>query len=384
MIVSYLIVAIIFFGFGYNAGGKFWFTKSTQNSSLPSQLNYSSVNQLYQLLKSNYDGKLTEQQLVDGMKNGLIQSTNDPYTEYFTASQASSFNNELNGSFSGIGAQLGLRNNNLTIVSPLAGFPAQKAGLQAGDIILSINGVSTTNMNIDVAVNDIRGPKGTTVDLKILRGNQSLDFKIVRQDITVPSVTWSVNNGIGDMVITQFANDTAGLANKAAQDFTNQHVKGIILDLRGDGGGYLQAGVDVASLWLPQGTEIVQERAGSTVLNSLTSTGDDTLHGIPTAVLVDGGTASASEIVSGALRDNNAATLIGSQTFGKGVVQQIFNLTGGSEVKITVAKWYTPNGQNINHQGLTPKIVVPMTTSDVNSGQDPQKARAVEFLQTGR
>ena len=383
-ILPYILIAIVFFGFGYKAGGSFWFTSSAQNVNLPSQLNYTSVNQLYQLMKSNYDGKLTEQQLLDGLKNGLVNATNDPYTEYFTASQAKAFNNELNGSFSGIGAQLGLRNNNLTIVSPLQGFPAQKAGLQSGDIILTINGVSTVNMNIDVAVDDIRGPQGSTVDLGILRGNQTMNFKIVRQNITVPSVTWSVSNGIGDMVISQFSNDTSGLAQQAANDFIQQHVKGVILDLRGDGGGYLQAGVNVASLWLPQGDEIVQERAGSTVMNTLYSTGDDTLHGIPTAVLVDGGTASASEIVSGALRDNGAATLIGTQTFGKGVVQQIFNLSGGAEAKITVAKWYTPSGQNINHQGLTPKIIVQMTANDLNAGQDPQKDRAVEFLQTGK
>jgi len=224
-LLPYVLIAVIFFGFGYKAGGQFWFTSSAQNGSLPSQLNYTSVNQLYQLLKTNYDGKLTEQQLLDGLKNGLVDATNDPYTEYFTASQAKAFNGELNGSFSGIGAQLGLRNNNLTIVSPLAGFPAAKAGLQSGDIILSINGQSTTNMNIDVAVDDIRGPKGTTVNLEILRGNQELDFKIVRENITVPSVTWSITNGIGDMVISQFANDTSGLAQQAAEDFVQHHVR---------------------------------------------------------------------------------------------------------------------------------------------------------------
>jgi carboxyl-terminal processing protease len=384
-VVSYALVAIIFFAFGLKAADlNIDFFSGGQNAGLPAQLNYSSVNQLYRALKQNYDGKITEQELLDGMKNGMVSALGDPYTDYFTASEAQSFNDDLNEQFSGIGAQLAEQNNQAEIVSPLKGFPAQQAGLQTGDIILSVNGKSVSGWSIDQVVDAIRGPSGTTVTLQISRNNQTMTYHIKRETITVPSVNWSISNGIGYMQITSFATDTSSLAQQAAKDFKSNNVKGVILDLRGNGGGYLQAGVNVASLWLPSGQEIVQERDGNTVVDTLYATGNDILNGIPTAVLVDGGSASASEIVSGALQDHHDATLIGEQTFGKGSVQQIINLDDGSELKVTVAKWYTPNGQNINKKGITPNIIVPMSTADVQSNNDVQKARAIEFLQTGR
>ncbi|HET8709378.1 MAG TPA: S41 family peptidase [Candidatus Saccharimonadales bacterium] len=356
---------------------------SSVNSSLPDKLDYSSVNQVYQTLKENYDGKLTTAQLLDGLKEGLAESTNDPYTEYFPAKQAQEFQNQLEGTFSGIGAQLGKdADGNLEVIAPIAGTPAAKAGLKAKDIITEVNGEPTAKMSIDQAVNKIRGKKGTTVTLQIVRDkNQTLTVKIVRDDITIPSVNSKILDGnIGYMQITQFSNDTGKLATQAAQKFADKHVKGVILDLRSNPGGLLNAAIDVSSLWLPEGKTVLTERQGSTVLQTYNAEGNDILHGIPTVVLIDGGSASAAEITAGALHDNKAATLIGEKSYGKGVVQQIINFGDGSELKVTVASWYRPNGQNINHKGITPDQKVSLNETDAKAGKDTQLQAAQDYL----
>ena len=227
---------------------------SSQNGSLPATLDYSSVNQVYQVIKDNYDGRLTEAQLLDGLKSGLAQATGDPYTEYFNAKDAKAFNDELQGTFSGIGAELGQDSDkNLVVIAPISGFPADKAGLRAQDIIASIDGKATSGMSVDEAVNLIRGKKGTKVVLKVVRDkSETLTFTITRADIKVPSVESKIlDNGLGYLQITQFSNDTASLAAKAAQNFKDNDVKGVILDLRDDPGGLLDAAVKVSSLWLP-------------------------------------------------------------------------------------------------------------------------------------
>ncbi len=353
---------------------------STQNKSLPSSLDYASVNQDYDLLKDNYDGKLTETQLLDGIKNGMTEATNDPYTEYFNPSQAAALNNDLSETFSGIGAQLGQNTQgDIIIVAPIAGYPAAKAGLKDQDVITSINGKNTAGMTIDAAVDDIRGPVGTKVTLAVLRnGTQQLSFTITRSNITTPSVTTSILSGnIGYMDISQFTSDTATLAQQGAQTFTKDHVKGVILDLRDNPGGLVDAAISVSSLWIPEGQTILQEKRGSTVIETYTATGGNILTGIPTVVLVNGGSASASEITAGALHDNKQAELIGTKTYGKGVVQQIFNLDNGGELKVTIASWYRPDGQNINKKGITPDEVVNMAS---NSPTDTQQAVAVNWI----
>lgn len=358
---------------------------NSSNSQLPSKLDYSSVDQVYQSLKQNYDGKLTEAQLIDGLKHGLATSTKDPYTTYFTAKEAKDFSDELNNSFSGVGAQLGLdKDGNLEVIAPIDGLPADKAGLKAKDIIVTINGADTTGMSVDDAVSRIRGPKGTEVKLQVVRNKtQPLDFKITRQDINLPSVkTKTLDGNIGYIQITTFANDTAELTKKAADQFKAQGVKGIILDLRDDPGGLLDASVKVSSLWLPQGTKILDEKQGSTVVDSQSSSGDATLLGIPTVILVNGGSASASEITAGALHDNKAAFIIGEKSYGKGVVQQLVNFRDGSQLKVTVASWYRPNGQNINHRGITPDKVVKISDAEAKAGTDTQLQAAQAYLTT--
>lgn len=353
------------------------------SGNLPNNLDYASVNQVYQALKNNYDGKLTETQLLNGIKHGLANAPNDPYTEYFTKTEAQQFSNELNGAFSGIGAELSTdAQGSLEVIAPVSGTPAAKAGLQPKDVITSINGVSTTGMSVDTAVTKIRGKAGTTVALKILRGTtQVLTLNITRQNITLPSVTTKILNGsIGYMQISSFANDTSALAQKAAAKFTNDHVKGIILDLRGDPGGLLNAAVNVSSLWLPQGQTVLQEKRGSTVVDTYQAVGGDVLHGIPTVVLIDAGSASASEITTGALHDHKDAYVIGQKSFGKGVVQQLINFKDGSQLKVTVASWYRPDGKNINHLGITPDEKVTLTPQDIAAAQDAQLTAAEQYL----
>ena len=351
-------------------------------SGLPKNLDYSSVEEIYDELKSSYDGQLTRSQLLDGIKTGLAQATGDPYTEYFSPKAAKQFNEQLSGSFSGIGAVLGKdKANNLVVISPIAGSPADKAGLKAADIISEINKTSTIGMNTDEAVSRIRGDVGTKVTLKLIRaGVQTLSLTITRDNITIPSVTTKTLDGnIGYLQISQFSEDTAELAAQAATKFKQDGVKGIVLDLRGDPGGLLNSAVSISSLWLPKGKTILTERRGGSTVKTFTSDGTNTLGGIPTVVLIDGGSASASEITAAALRDNKVATLMGVTSFGKGSVQEINKLPGGAELKVTIAHWFTPAGKNIDKQGIKPDKEVKQP-DDLAEGQDPQLDAAKAFL----
>lgn len=384
-IVGTLVVVLIIFTAGVAVGRgnlNLFGTKSIPvNTSLSNQLDYSSVNQVYKILKTDFDGKLDKTKLIDGLKTGLVDAAGDPYTEYFNPKDAKSFNDQLTGSITGIGAELGNDNDNIVIVSPLAGYPAEKAGLKPHDIIAAINGQTTQGMSIDAAVSKIRGNPGTQVTLTLVRsGGKPFDVTIIRQKITVPSVKYEEEGNIGYLQITQFTQDTVSLAQKAAQEFKAKNVKGVVLDLRGDPGGYLDAAVGVSSLWLNNGQTVVQERRGSTVIGTEYANGNNILKGLPTVVLIDGGSASASEITAGALRDNGVATLVGTKSFGKGSVQQVENLPDGSELKVTIARWFTPKGKNIDKQGITPDTVVNISDQDTAAGQDPQKDKALAIV----
>ena len=380
-----LLVLVIFYaGFQFGDAAAYnqlpWSPKPI-SKGLPSRLDYSTVNQVYRSLVDNYDGKLTETQLLNGLKHGLAESTNDPYTEYFTPQEAKAFNQQLNNQFSGIGAELGQdKDGNLQVIAPISGTPAAKAGLQAGDLIASINGTSTSGMSVDEAVSKIRGKAGTKVTLQVVRNKTTaLTIPITRENITVPSVTTkTLPNNIGYMQISTFADDTSDLAQKAATQFKNQHVKGIVLDLRDDPGGLLDAAIHVSSLWLPQKQLILQEKRGNVVQQSYYSLGDDSLNGIPTVVLINGGSASASEITTGALHDNKDAYVIGEKSYGKGVVQQLINFGDGSQLKVTVASWYRPNGQNINHRGITPDQTVKQAANVVPGADNDTQLQAAE------
>lgn len=379
-----VVVGVFSLGLGVGSGRISFSTIEGHNENLPASLNYSSVTQVYNQLKANYDGKLDQTKLLDGMKAGLVEAAGDPYTEYFDAKSAADFDSQLTGTFSGIGAELGQdAQNNLVIIAPIDGTPASRAGLRPQDIVTEVNGKSTTGMSVDAAVTKIRGEKGTKVTLKVVRDkSQTLTFTITRDNITVPSVKTDILEGnIGYLKINQFGPDTSELAAKAAQEFKDKGVKGVVLDMRGNPGGLLTAAVDVSSLWLDQGQTVLQEKRGSTVVSTETATGNDILKGIPTAVLIDEGSASASEITAGALHDNNVATLFGVKSYGKGSVQQVVKLPGGTEMKVTIARWYRPNGQNIDKKGITPENIVKMTADDYKAGNDLQKNAALKFIQ---
>ncbi|HSX18293.1 MAG TPA: S41 family peptidase [Candidatus Saccharimonadales bacterium] len=348
-----------------------------------SVFDYSSVDQVYRLLNNDFDGSLNQSQLLDGIKSGLVSAAGDPYTVYFSPKDAKEFNDELSGSFTGIGAELGTdADNNIVIVSPLAGYPAEKAGLKPKDIIAAVNSQSTSGLSIDGVVRKIRGAANTNVTLTIIRGNgKPFEVTITRTQINVPSVQYHEDGAIGYLKITQFTNDTVGLAQKAASEFKGKGVKAIVLDLRGDPGGYLDGAVNISSLWLGSGKTIVSERRGSTILSTKYASGDSPFKGMPTVVLIDGGSASAAEITAGALHDNGAATLVGVKSFGKGSVQQVENLLDGSELKVTIARWYTPDGKNIDKQGITPDTKIEISDADQKAAKDPQKDKAYQILQ---
>lgn len=376
-----LIIGVLGFAGGMRATELNIQLSNSQNKGAPSKLDFSSVQAVYDKLRQEYDGKLDATKLVDGAKKGLVEAADDPYTVYFTNDEAKQFLGDLEGKFSGIGAELDKRNNQLMITSTIDDSPARKAGLQAGDSIVKVNDEDASAWSVEQAVSKIRGDKGTTVKLSVARNNQLQDFSIVRDEIVTPSVTYSIDgDNIGYMRISRFAEgDTVTLAQKAAQEFKDKGVKGVVLDLRGNGGGYLTAAQDISSLWL-RDKVIVQERRGDIVQETLRSGSSPVLEGVPTVVLVDNGSASASEIVAGALSDNGAAKLVGAKTFGKGSVQQIVSIPSGGELKVTVAKWYTPNGKNINKEGITPEVAVSLSDDDLKAGRDPQKDRAISLV----
>ncbi len=343
-------------------------------------IDLSSVEATYRSLKANYDGKLDDKALIDGANKGLVNAAGDTYTLYMNAAEAASFEDDLSGTIGGgIGAEISTRSGNITIVRVLKDNPAIKAGLQAGDMVVKINDESTTGQTVEQAVSKIRGEVGTTVKLLINRGGEEKEFTVTRATVNNPSVDSSVVDGVGTITITRFDNATAGLARATAQDFKNKNVKAIILDLRGNGGGYVDAAQDILSLWLDNKV-VVTERTNGQVVSTLKSGSNALLAGIPTVVLVDNGSASASEIVAGALQDYRAAKLVGEKTFGKGSVQKLINLPNGAELKVTVARWYTPNGKNITTQGITPDVTATLTQEDVDAGKDPQLDAARKAL----
>lgn len=336
----------------------------------------------YQQLSANFDGNLDRNKLIEGASRGLVAAAGDQYTVFMSADEARQFSDDLSGNIGGgIGAEIGVRNGQPTILRVLTSTPAEKAGLKAGDIITKINDSSTDGWTADKTAQSIRGEVGTTVKVAVLRGQEAKEFTITRATITNPSVEGVMKGTTGVLTISRFDSETVGLAKKAAEDFKRQGVKSVILDLRGNGGGFLDAAQGVASLWLNDKV-VVSERRGDVVKDELRSDRNPILGGIPTVVLVDGGSASASEIVAGALQDNGVAKLVGEKTFGKGTVQQLIPLSDGAQLKVTIARWYTPKGRNITKEGIEPDTKVEMTAEDSQAGRDPQMDAALLALGT--
>ncbi|MFA6106467.1 MAG: S41 family peptidase [Patescibacteria group bacterium] len=360
---------------------------AAESGKLSQDVDFSLYWKVWDLLHEQYvdRDKLNEKELFYGSLKGLVAAAGDPYTVFMDPKISEDFSNDLAGTFEGIGAEIGMKDEIITIVAPLPEMPAEKAGLKAGDKIYAIDGKTTSGMSVDEAVSKIRGPKGAEVTLTIFREgfSETKDFKLKRDKIVVKSVrTETRENGVFVIKVTNFNDDTKELFDKAAAEAVKNNPKGIILDLRNNPGGYLETAIEMASEWIEEGV-VVTEKFSEDKKNEYLSRGRARLNNFSTVVLVNQGSASASEIVSGALQDTGEAAIIGQQTFGKGSVQAMEDLPDGSSVKITVAKWLTPKGNNITEKGVTPDVLVDLTPEDFDKGKDPQMDMAVNIL-TGK
>jgi len=393
------IMAIILFGLGVLTGQ---FLLSKKNNAIAADNNaawgvnifnlganptrdvdFNQFWQVWQKVKSKYVKQpVKDSDLFYGAMQGLVAGVNDPYTVYFPPKQAEEFNKSLDGEFSGIGAEIGIKNNQLVVISPLPGTPAERAGLRPGDKIISIDKTFTAGMDVGEAVDKIRGESGSKVTLSVMRSGftKSQDFVITRQTINVPSVMFSIKNkNVGYMRIMQFNQDTVPQFEAAIKQMQDKKITKLVVDLRNNPGGYLDAAISLASEWVPAG-RIVAEKYSDGSMNEHTSYGLHNLKDVQTVVLVNGGSASASEILAGALQDYGKATLVGEKTFGKGSVQEFENLPDGSALKITVAEWYTPKDKNINNEGITPDVVVKENWEKEKIGEDSVLAKALQIL----
>lgn len=329
----------------------------------------------------------TTQEKVWGAMEGLTASFGDPYTVFMRPADAKIFAEDIAGNFSGVGMEVGVKDGILTVIAPLKGTPAERAGIRSGDQIIAIDEQSTEEMSTDEAVKLIRGEKGTTVAFKIIREEERLEISVVRDTIEVPTLETEVADTQGVFVISlySFTANSGSLFNKALAEFRASGGRTLLIDLRGNPGGYLESAVSMASHFLPDGAVVVTEDYKGhqeNVVHRSRGTG-----GIPTgtkvAILIDQGSASASEILAGALQDEGVATLVGTRSFGKGSVQELVNIDGGS-LKVTVARWLTPSGRSISEGGLTADIEVTHSKEATAAGKDPQKDRAIEFLTSGK
>lgn len=342
--------------------------------------------QAWQDINDNYlrNPSTTPQQKMYGAIAGMVGATGDPYTEFFSPADSQQFKQDITGDFGGIGAELGMNaSDTLVIVSPLDGTPASKAGLKPEDAILSVNGSSTQAMSVDDAVNIIRGPIGTKVTLSIFRAGWSKpqDFTLTRENIQVPTVKFEMKGDIAHITLAEFTQDADAAFYQALEQALQNHAKGIVLDMRNDPGGYLEVAVDISGYFLKPGSQVVKEVGRTVPTQNFTAQGSGALDTMPMAVLIDGGSASAAEILSGALHDDRNIPLVGAKSFGKGTVQQLFNLSDGSSLKITVAHWVLPSGRILDHDGLQPDYPVAITDQDIKSGNDPQLAKALQIVQ---
>lgn len=356
-----------------------------QDSGKPQNLDFSLFWDTWRLVEEKYAGKPDETKMFYGAIGGMVASLGDPYTIFMDPAETKNFADELSGTFDGIGAELGMKKNIITVIAPLPGSPAEKAGLKALDKILKVNDAITADMTIDEAVSAIRGPKGTTVTLTILRGNETetREVKITRDTIVVKSVELKMDASapqkIAILKVSQFGADTFDNVSVAADEILQQDAKGIVLDMRNNPGGFLESAVNIAGLFLPEGRLVTTQSSNNSKENYTTS-GNSKLAKIPIIVLVNGGTASAAEILAGALRDDRQIKLVGEKTFGKGSVQEVEGLKDNSSLKVTVAEWLTPSGKNINKEGLAPDIEVKLTQSDFDANKDPQMDEALKII----
>ena len=375
--LTLVIVAIVSFVAGARSDALFAnvasvFGVRTSNKTI----DLSSVQKTYQELIANYDGKLDTQKLIYGANRGLVEAAGDPHTAYMDPDETKEFDKSLSGQIGGgIGAEIGLRNNKPTIIKPLENSPAQKAGIKAGEVIVKVNDEASSDWSVEKVVSKIRGEVGTSVKLTLLSDGKTREVSVVRQNIVSPAVESEIDGEIGILKVNRFGDDTVSLSRKYASEFVDKGVKKVILDLRNNPGGTVGAAQGLLGIWLDNQIAMT-ERRGSEIVKTLRTTGTPILGNMKTVVLINGNSASASEITAGALREYGKAMLVGQKSYGKGSVQIVLGLPGGSQMKVTEARWYTPKGKNIDKTGIEPDVKVDLSSDDVNNNVDPQMDKA--------
>lgn len=343
-----------------------------------SNIKWDDLNEVYSQISSNFDGSIDKTKLIEGAKKGLTAALADPYTVYYDSKEAAEFKSDLKGEIkeAGVGIEMMKQGDYVVVTRTLPNNPARKAGVHAGDIIFAINGEEVWDKDTEIIASKLRGPSGEKVKLTVARDKQKLDFELVREKINNVSADITYQDKTAIISVYRFSEDTGTLVQSFTKDFKNKGINKVILDLRNNGGGYVTAARDLLSLWL-DGDKILTQKS-ATIGQTITyaKRGEATLKDMKTIVLVNNATASASEIVAGALKDYKKATILGTKTYGKGVVQTMLELSGGSLLKITTAHWYTPEGQTINKTGISPDVEVERSYSDINSGKDPQLDKA--------
>lgn len=390
----FAIIILASFGAGWFLNGSFVQERTPPELSgtgrdKPADVDFGVFWEAWRELEKSYvkRGELDTQKMIYGAVSGLVGSLDDPYSVFLSPQDKKRFLEDVSGSFEGIGIEIGFRKEILTVVAPLEGTPARQAGLKPGDRILKVDGELTVDYTLDEAVNKIRGPKGSEVVLTILRNGdeKTRDFSITRGIIDIPVLELrfigSGEDKIAHLKLFQFSENAALKFSASAEEILRSDVRGIILDLRNNPGGYLEVSRDIAGWFLENGDLVAIEDFGDPEnREEYRSPGPAKLKNYPLTVLVNGGSASASEILAGALRDNRNVKLIGEKTFGKGTVQELKNISGGSSIKLTVARWLTPSGFSIHETGLSPDVPVEIDESEQDPAKDPQLEKAVEIL----
>lgn len=345
-----------------------------------SSVDWSPLNEVYNQLANSYNGEIDQAALVEGAKKGMVDALGDTYTVYMDASETSDFYDDLHGNVgSGIGIEMGLRDGYVRVLRTLPDNPARKAGILAGDIIYKVNDEEVYDESVEEISKKVRGETGTEVTVTVVRDGEEKSFTMKRETINNVSAYIEYKGKTAIITATRFDNDTGKIIQDFAKEFANKGINKVILDLRGNGGGYVSAAADLLSLWLDNQPILIQKSRHFENNTTRTSSGKDILKDMKTIVLVNGSSASASEIVAGALQDYEKATVVGETTYGKGVVQNLFDLSGGTVLKVTTAEWYTPKDRSINETGITPDIEVERSYEDINAMRDPQLDKALSL-----
>ncbi len=357
----------------------------SQLSPAPKEVDFGQLVDVWDRIHRDYvNANIDDRKLLQGALAGMVAGLGDPYSTFMTSESAKKFEDELSGTFEGIGMQVGYKDKKMTVIAPLPDSPAEKSGIKAGDQLLTVDNIDVSTLNLDQVVDKIRGPRGSSVTMRISRGKeQQLEtFTIIRQTIIVESVTGKKveHNGkhLVEVIVSSFNRDTGRELRTKLKALNAQSSDGILLDLRNNPGGYLDQAIDITGIFLSQG-EVVSEVDRDGQKKSLSVAHNALLPATKVVILVDGGSASASEIVAGAIQDSGRGKIIGTQTFGKGSVQDYQTLNDGSSLKLTIAKWFTPKGRSISDQGITPDIIVEMP-KDVEDSADPQRTRGLDEL----